>query len=68
MKTLFLLSALAASLPASILQSPVSGSGSGTLTSATITNPAPNNNNPNSTSQSPNLFTISESIFGPFAT
>lgn len=67
MKTLFLLAALAASLPASILQSPVPGGGSGTLTSATITNPSPNNNNPNSTSQSPNLFSIVESIFGPFA-
>lgn len=69
MKTLFLLAALAASLPASILQTPYQSSGGGTLTSATITNPSPNNNNPNSTGQSPNLFTIVESIAsipGPF--
>ncbi len=70
MKTLFLLAALAASLPASILQTPYQNSGGGTLTSATITNPSPNNNNPNSTGQSPNLFTIVESIAsipGPFS-
>ena len=61
MKTLFLLSALAASLPAAIIiTGPVTGSGAGTISVGTVTNPSPGNNN--DPGQSPNLFTLVESF------